>query len=92
MIFSPSQHIIKYNISTDGQDVCLRIWEPAPITVKRVKPYLFSVNYRLPSEESAKALVNRYLIASGASAVEPAQLPRRGHLKVLPNPTDEIWL
>lgn len=91
MIFSPSQHVIKYNITPDSKGVCLRIWEPAPITVKRVKPYLFSVNYRLPSEESAKALVNRYLIASGASAVEPAKLPRRGHLRVLPNPTDEIW-
>jgi hypothetical protein len=52
---------LKYNITTTESGVMLSIWEPAPKTELRVKPFLFMARHRLPSELEAKKLLAHYL-------------------------------
>lgn len=52
---------LKYNITAIEGGVLLSIWEPAPKTELRVKPFLFMSRHRLPSELEAKKLLAHYL-------------------------------
>lgn len=38
----------------------LSIWEPAPMTSSRAKPFLFMVRLKLPSEAEARELLDHY--------------------------------
>lgn len=91
MLISSSSHTIKYRILPETEGVCLSIWEPAPRTSNRDKPYRFSLNYKLASETEAKEMLNRYLNAYGAMALKHTDIPPKRHLKVLPNPTHDFW-
>lgn len=53
--------LLKYNITPMADGVLLRIWEPAERNEIRVKPFLFMVKYRLPSEAEARRFVSSYL-------------------------------
>lgn len=53
--------LLKYNITPTDEGVLLRIWEPAERNEVRVKPFLFMVKYRLPSEAEARRFVSNYL-------------------------------
>lgn len=53
---------LKYNITLiEGGGVLLSIWEPAPKSDVRVKPFLFMTRHRLASEVEAKKLLAHYL-------------------------------
>ncbi|MBF2048889.1 MAG: hypothetical protein EDM05_67705 [Leptolyngbya sp. IPPAS B-1204] len=52
---------LKYNITCIEGGVLLSIWEPAPKSDVRVKPFLFMTRHRLPSELEAKKLLAHYL-------------------------------
>lgn len=52
---------LKYNITTVDGGVLLSIWEPAPKSDVRVKPFLFMTRHRLPSEVEARKLLAHYL-------------------------------
>jgi hypothetical protein len=52
---------LKYNITLVEGGVLLTIWEPAPKSEVRVKPFLFMSRHRLPSEGEARKLLNHYL-------------------------------
>jgi hypothetical protein len=52
---------LKYNITLIDGGVLLSIWEPAPKSDVRVKPFLFMTRHRLPSELEAKKLLAHYL-------------------------------
>ncbi len=41
--------------------ILLAIWEPAPTTENRTRPFLFVVKHLLRSEEDAKAIFTQYL-------------------------------
>lgn len=59
--------LIEYKISVDRWGLCyLTIWEPAPTDQVRLKPYRFSVNYKLTSEAEAHQLLDNYIKMSGA--------------------------
>lgn len=89
MIAPVTTHTVKYKIQIDPQGVLLRIWEPALEKPGRMKPFLFAMNYKLASEQEAKAMLNDYLIASGAHALEAAKMSSQGILNILPFPTDD---
>lgn len=52
---------LKYNITAIDGGVLLSIWEPAPKSDVRVKPFLFMSRHRLPSEVEAKKMLAHYL-------------------------------
>lgn len=52
---------LKYNITAIDGGVLLSIWEPAPKSEVRVKPFLFMSRHRLPSELEAKKMLAHYL-------------------------------
>jgi hypothetical protein len=52
---------LKYNMTTIEGGVLLSIWEPAPKSDVRVKPFLFMTRHRLASELEAKKLLAHYL-------------------------------
>lgn len=54
-------HLLKYNITPIAGGVLLRIWEPAERDEIRVKPFLFMLKYRLPSEADARRFLADYL-------------------------------
>jgi|GEM_PF-3425851 hypothetical protein len=56
-------HVLKYNITALEDGVLLSIWEPAARNETRVKPFLYMVKYRLPSEADARKLLAHYLSA-----------------------------
>ncbi|MDX2212657.1 MAG: hypothetical protein SFY66_05145 [Oculatellaceae cyanobacterium bins.114] len=56
-----SQLVIKYNILPREDGVILCLWEPAPMDGTRVKPFLYMVRQRFPSEDEAKKLLDFYL-------------------------------
>jgi hypothetical protein len=88
-------YVLEYSILDSDQGVSLKIWEPAEgssRTIKRVRPYLFSANYQLASREMALQVLNQFLTAAGAKAVPASQVTAKGHLTVVPHPTDEIWV
>lgn len=59
---------LKYNIKTTDAGVLLSIWEPAPKSEVRVKPFLFMTRHRLASELEAKRLLAHYLSVYKAAA------------------------
>lgn len=56
-------HVLKYNITALEEGVLLSIWEPAARNETRVKPFLYMVKYRLPSEGEARKLLAHYIAA-----------------------------
>jgi hypothetical protein len=52
---------LKYNMTRIEGGVLLSIWEPAPKSDVRVKPFLFMTRHRLASELEAKKLLAHYL-------------------------------
>ncbi|UBF25896.1 hypothetical protein K9N68_30865 [Kovacikia minuta CCNUW1] len=52
---------IQYSITQNEEGVTLCIWEPARITEVRVKPFLFKINHRLPSNDEARRVLSDYL-------------------------------
>jgi hypothetical protein len=55
--------VLKYNIFHKEDGVLLCMWEPAPLTEMRVKPFLYMVRQRVESEAEAMDLLNQYLSA-----------------------------
>lgn len=56
-------HVLKYNITALDEGVLLSIWEPAARNETRVKPFLYMVKYRLPSETEARRMLAHYISA-----------------------------
>lgn len=52
--------LIKYNITPTEGGVLLKIWEPAERNETRIKPFLFMLKYRMPSERAAKEFLADY--------------------------------
>lgn len=70
-----SQLVIKYNILSKDDGVTLCLWESAPINETRVKPFLYMVRQRLPSEDEAQQLLDFYLkVYAAAQPGEVAQM------------------
>lgn len=55
--------LLKYNLTRSKDGIQLCIWEPAPITPDRVKPFLFMARYRLVSEEEVRDILQSYQMA-----------------------------
>ncbi|MEB3359800.1 MAG: hypothetical protein VKK04_23950 [Synechococcales bacterium] len=51
--------------------ILLAIWEPAPITEVRTRPFLYVAKYLLESEEDAQDVLSSYLDAYTANPVHP---------------------
>lgn len=62
---------LKYNITAIEGGVLLSIWEPAPKSDVRVKPFLFMSRHRLPSELEAKKMLAHYLSVYKKAAQRP---------------------
>lgn len=69
--------LLKYNITPMAEGVLLRIWEPAERNEIRVKPFLFMLKYRMPSEAEARRFVSRYLSLYRSIQIQASQ----GHEK-----------
>jgi hypothetical protein len=67
-------HLLKYNIAPIEGGVILSIWEPALKNEVRVKPFLYMVRYRLPSEAEAMKLLSQYLATYKAKAQIPQEI------------------
>jgi hypothetical protein len=59
---------IQYSMTTIDGGIHLCIWEDAHVTDVRVKPFLFKVNYRLPSSDEAEKLLDDYLENLGSTS------------------------
>ncbi len=72
---SPSHpHLLKYNITALEGGVILSIWEPASKNEVRVKPFLYMVRYRLPSEAEATRILSQYLATYKAKSQVPQEI------------------
>jgi hypothetical protein len=60
--------MINYSIEQIGESYTLTIWEPAPTTADRVKPFLFKANYTISSPLEAVSLVK--LVQGGKVAIQ----------------------
>ena len=49
--------MINYSIEQTGNGYTLTIWEPAPLTSDRVKPFVFKANYIISSPLEAFGLL-----------------------------------
>lgn len=67
---TPQKVVIKYNIFPKEDGVLLCMWEPAPLSEMRVKPFLYMVKQRLGSETEALDVLNRYLSAYSESGID----------------------
>ena len=67
-------YLLKYNIAPIEGGVILSIWEPAVKNEVRVKPFLFMIRYRLPSEAEAMKLLADYLSTYKARAQIPQEI------------------
>lgn len=67
-------HLLKYNVTPIEGGVILSVWEPAAKTDVRVKPFLYMVRYRLPSEAEAMKLLSQYLATYKAKAQIPQEI------------------
>ncbi|NJN87870.1 MAG: hypothetical protein HC881_18195 [Leptolyngbyaceae cyanobacterium SL_7_1] len=52
--------LIKYSMTPIDEGVLLCIWEPAPLSESRVRPFLFMARYRLASETEAQQILEYY--------------------------------
>ena len=69
--------MMNYSIEPNGDAYMLTVWEPAPITTDRAKPFVFKANYMISSPLEAFGLLK--LIKGGRRAVRsgiPDQLAR----------------
>lgn len=58
--------------STEDNDaILLAIWEPAPTTDNRTRPFLFVAKHLLRTEEEAKSILSQYLEIYAANPVNP---------------------
>ncbi len=60
--------MINYSIEQIGENYTLTIWEPAPTTTDRVKPFLFKANYTISSPLEAFGLVK--LVQGGKAGIQ----------------------
>jgi hypothetical protein len=60
--------MINYSIEQTGNGYTLTIWEPAPLTSDRVKPFVFKANYIISSPIEAFGLLR--LVQGGRGAVQ----------------------
>jgi hypothetical protein len=60
--------MINYSIEQTGNGYTLTIWEPAPLTSDRVKPFVFKANYIISSPIEAYGLLR--LVQGGRGAVQ----------------------
>lgn len=60
--------MINYSIEQTGNGYTLTIWEPAPLTSDRVKPFVFKANYIISSPIEAFGLLR--LVQGGTGAVQ----------------------
>ena len=67
-------YLLKYNIAPIEGGVILSIWEPAIKNEVRVKPFLYMIRYRLPSEAEAMNLLSEYLATYKAKAQIPQEI------------------
>ncbi|MBW4657277.1 MAG: hypothetical protein KME15_01265 [Drouetiella hepatica Uher 2000/2452] len=67
-------YLLKYNISPVEGGVILSIWEPAVKNEVRVKPFLYMIRYRLPSEAEAMKLLSEYLATYKTKAQIPQEI------------------
>ena len=67
-------YLLKYNIAPIEGGVILSIWEPAVKNEVRVKPFLYMIRYRLPSEAEAMKLLADYLETYKAKAQIPQEI------------------
>ncbi|MGF1499262.1 MAG: hypothetical protein ACFB8W_20915 [Elainellaceae cyanobacterium] len=51
--------------------ILLAVWEPAPVTEIRTRPFLYVAKHLLETEEEAEAVLERYLDAYAANPVHP---------------------
>ncbi|MEB3273677.1 MAG: hypothetical protein ACO4AI_01910 [Prochlorothrix sp.] len=83
-----SGYTLQYQVWQDHGQQMLSIWEPIASTDASQEAFLYQMNYRIDSEQSACALLNHVLKAAGAEKVTPYQFQKlRGKIKVMPNPT-----
>lgn len=52
--------LIKYSITPIDDGILLCIWEPAPLSESRVRPFLFMARYRLASQAEAQQILDYY--------------------------------
>jgi hypothetical protein len=60
--------MINYSIEQTGNGYTLTIWEPAPLTGDRVKPFLFKANYIISSPLEAFGLLK--LVQGGRGTLQ----------------------
>lgn len=82
-----SDHILHFRISQRPGGVKLTLWELAPASENRIKPYLYLVNYQLNSLEEARGLLRQHLLINGASGVAKLEIPAEGKVRIMPYPT-----
>ncbi|MEB3273616.1 MAG: hypothetical protein ACO4AI_06890 [Prochlorothrix sp.] len=83
---------LHYTIDTaqNGQQILLRIWEPAPSSRK---PYLYQLNYKLASEEAARQVLNQHLALMGGDLLSTSQpLQAEGEFSIAEEPTIALSL
>ncbi len=51
--------MLKYSIESTGNDYKLIVWEPAPTTINRVRPFLFKFTCSVASEREALEILSR---------------------------------
>ena len=60
--------MINYSIEQTGNGYTLTIWEPAPLTSDRVKPFVFKANYIISSPIEAFGLLR--MVQGGRGVVQ----------------------
>jgi hypothetical protein len=76
--------MVNYSIVPTGDGYKLTVWEPAPITIDRLKPFAFKVNYIISSPLEALALVK---LIQGTKVV--ARSRRQFQVEPLPKNVEE---
>lgn len=62
---STTPRLLKYNVTPTNLGVLLKIWEPAPTSNHRLRPFLFMINQRLETADEAQQVLGEYLAAYG---------------------------
>lgn len=62
--------LIKYSLTPVDEGILLCIWEPAPLSETRVRPFLFMARYRLASETEAKQVLEYYETVYDSTSLE----------------------
>lgn len=76
--------MVNYSIVPTGDGYKLTVWEPAPITTDRLKPFAFKVNFIISSPLEAFGLVK---LIQGTKVV--ARSRHQFHVESLPKNVEE---